>query len=338
MKIFFLNKKIFYGSIIVLAIIFMCGYFFYSMFPVNSQKGATISVFEIQHGEGFYDVGKSLFDGNFIRSAFSFDIFLLFSGRMAQLKPGEYKLNQGMSAFAIADKLTNSTEREVAVTIPEGSNIYEIDGILSKALIIHSGDLINFHEDGNLEGRLFPDTYDFFTGTGVDIVVQKFLDNWNTKAEPILGLNELQCTTNAACDKNLILASIVEKEVPSLEDQKIVAGILLKRLAIGMYLDLDSTICYAKQASVAQTSDTFTTGCYPLTPLDFKMSSPYNTYSYKGLPPTPIGNPGISAISAVENPESSSYWYYLSDPKTKKTIFAKTLGEQNINRQIYLGL
>ena len=334
MKIFLSNKKIFYGSIIVLAVVFLCSYFFYSMSPVSSQKGSTISVFEIQHGEGFYDVGKSLFDGDFIRSAFSFDVLLLLSGRMSRLKPGEYKLNQGMSASAIADALTDSTGREVSVTIPEGSNIYEIDGILSKALIIHPGDLINFHDEGNLEGRLFPDTYNFFTGTGVDVVVRKFLDNWNAKAEPILGLNELQCMTDAACKKNLILASIVEKEVPGFEDQKIVAGILLKRLSIGMYLDLDSTICYAKQAS-----DTLSAvGCYPLTPLDFKTNSPYNTYSYRGLPPTPIGNPGISAISAVESPESSSYWYYLSDPKTKKTIFAKTLGEQNINRQIYLGL
>ena len=333
MNIFFLNKKIFYGSIIALAVILLCGCFFYSLSPVNQQKGATMSVFEIQHGEGFYDVGKNLSEGNFIRSALSFDILLLLSDRMSQLKPGEYKFNQGMSAFAIADELTDSTEREVTVTIPEGSNIYEIDGILSKALVIHAGDLINFHNDGNLEGRLFPDTYNFFTGTGVDVVVEKFLDNWNAKAEPILGLNELQCMTDTACEKNLILASIVEKEVPGIEDQKIVAGILLKRLTIGMYLDLDSTICYAKEAS-----DTLSTaGCYPLTPLDFKIDSPYNTYSYKGLPPTPIGNPGISAISAVENPESSSYWYYLSDPKTKKTIFAKTLGEQNANRRIYLG-
>jgi UPF0755 protein len=79
------------------------------------------------------------------------------------------------------------------------------------------------------------------------------------------------------------------------------------------------------------------TECYPLTSVDFKTDSSYNTYSHKGLPPTPIDNPGTSAISAVLNPKSSPYWYYLSDPKTKKTIFAKTLEEQDRNRQIYLG-
>jgi len=239
-----------------------------------------------------------------------------------------------MSASAIADTLTDSARSEVAVTIPEGSNVYEIDRILSAALVIHPGDLINFHDDGDLEGRLFPDTYHFFTGTDIRAVVQKFFDDWNIKAKPMLGFDESQCVASAACEKKLILASIVEKEVPGPEDRKIVAGILLKRLAANMYLDLDATICYAKQ-----TLDPFSdAGCYPSAVLDFKIDSPYNTYSHKGLPPAPISNPGSSAISAVQNPESSSYWYYLSDPKTKKTIFAKTLEEQNRNRQIYLGL
>lgn len=317
----------------VLFIILLCGYFFYVLSPVNAQKNVATTVFEIRSGEGFREVGNDLFRAGFVRSAFAFDTFLFFLGRMAQLKPGEYQLNQAMSTLAIADELTNNVESEITVTIPEGSNLYEVDGILSRALIIHPGDLIDFHDDGNLEGRLFPDTYHFFTGTDVHTVVQKFFDDWDAKAEPILGVDESRCAVNAACEKNLILASIVEKEVPDPEDQKIVAGILLKRLAENMYLDLDATICYAKRVS-----DPFLgAGCYPLTPLDFKIDSPYNTYSHKGLPPTPIGNPGASAISAARNPESSLYWYYLSDPKTKKTIFAKTLEEQNRNRQLYLG-
>jgi UPF0755 protein len=335
MNIDFLNKKIFRGlAAAVLLAMLLCGYFFYALSPMSAQKGAVKSVFEIRSGDGFFQVGNGLLSAGLIRSAFIFDALLFFSGRMSQLEPGEYQLNQAMSAFSIADELTNSTSNEVTVTIPEGSNIREIDGILSNALVIHSGDLVNFHGEGNLEGRLFPDTYHFFTGTAVRAVVQKFLDNFNVKAEPTLGFDESQCAANAACEKNLIIASIVEKEVPDPEDQRIVVGILLKRLATNMYLGLDATICYIKQMA-----DPFSgTGCYPLTALDFKIDSPYNTYSHKGLPPAPIGNPGISAISAALNPESSPYWYYLSDPKTKKTIFAKTLEEQNRNRQRYLGL
>ena len=107
-----------------------------------------------------------------------------------------------------------------------------------------------------------------------------------------------------------------------------------------MPLDVDATVCYAKllenQASRPAASQV-AQACYPLTALDFKIDSPYNTYLYRGLPPGPIGNPGVSAIMAAIHPVVSPYWYYLSDPKTGKTIFAKTLDEQTQNRVKYLG-
>ena len=103
-----------------------------------------------------------------------------------------------------------------------------------------------------------------------------------------------------------------------------------KRLAAGMKLDIDATICYLKKILKGQSS------CYPLSPEDFKIESPYNTYLHIGLPPGSIGSPNISAISATMNSITSPYWYYLNDPKTGKTIFAKTLDEQNANRRIYL--
>lgn len=330
----FLNKKILWISGAVLLTVVFCGSFSNALSPVDAQNDAASAVFEIRSGEGFRKVGIDLFRAGLTRSDFAFDVFLFFSGRAAQLKPGEYRLNQAMSIPVIADELTKGAMNEITVTIPEGSTTHEIDAILSKALIVHPGSLVNFHDEGNLEGRLFPDTYQFFTGTDIRTVVQKFFDDWNAKVRPILGLDETQCIHDAACKKNLILASIVEKEVPDPEDQKIVVGIIEKRLAANMYLNLDATICYAKQMLNPSSG----VGCYPLTSLDFEIDSPYDSYSYKGLPPTPISNPGASAIFAALHPASSSYWYYLSDPKTKKTIFAKTLEEQNRNRQKYLGL
>jgi UPF0755 protein len=158
-------------------------------------------------------------------------------------------------------------------------------------------------------------------------VVGEFTDNFNVKALPLLNAD----SKNA--QRDLILASILEKEVPSSTDQKLIAGILLKRLAAGMPLDVDATVCYAKLLENPSPA----ASCYPLTALDFKIDSPYNTYLYRGLPPGPIGNPGVSAIVAAIDPVSSPYWYYLSDPKTGKTIFAKTLDEQTQNRVKYLG-
>ena len=314
-------------------IVLLCGFFLYESAPVNTIQNPKTSVFEIQPGDGFRKISDGLYRAGFIRSPFVFDVALLLSGRVAQLQPGTYQLNSVMSLFTIAETLTNSENIEVSVTIPEGINIYEIDKILSDSSIIHRNDLINYHDKGSLEGRLFPDTYHFFRNTNAEIVVQKFLDNWNVKARPLLGFNEGSCSSETTCGKIITLASILEKEVPTQEDREIVAGIIKKRIAVGMYLGLDATICYAKYIAASSSMG----GCYPLTPLDFKIKSLYNTYLHKGLSPTPIGNPGVSAIIAAQNPKNSSYWYYLSDPKTKKTIFAKTLEEQSRNRQIYLG-
>ncbi len=299
--------------------------FFYALRPANAESSSTV-VFEVTPGEGFRVVAGNLYASRLIRSAQAFDLFALAGGKALSLKPGLYRLSASMSAGEILGVLSSPSATETTVTIPEGTNLYAIDGILSRALVIHPGDLIGFHADGNLEGKLFPDTYQFYTDTTASSVVQELMDNFDAKALPVLNADP------ANAERNLILASILEKEVPDPKDQAVVAGILLKRMAAKMPLDVDATICYAKLLA----HPTSTASCYPLTALDFKLDSPYNTYLYRGLPPGPIGNPGLSAIAAAMHPESSPYWYYLSDPKTGKTIFAKTLDEQNQNRVKYL--
>lgn len=233
-------------------------------------------------------------------------------------------------AIAIGIHFVRSYERsiakrvDVAATIPEGSTVYDIDRILSDAGVISRGDLIAANASTSLEGKLFPDTYNFFPSSTASAVIQKFSNNFEAKAAPLFAVDE----KNA--ERDLTIASILEKEVASSTDRAIVAGIILKRLDAGMALNVDATLCYAKQIAAAGTS------CYPLTPADFQSNSPYNTYTHQGLPPTPISNPGVDAIQAALHPQASPYWYYLSDPKTGKTIYAKTLEQQNANRRKYL--
>ncbi len=320
-----LTKSHIIGIAAVVLVCLLAGVFFYDLTPVTSGSSATL-VFEIKQGDGFRTIAGNLYADHLIRSRTAFDFFALLGGRALALKPGLYRLDATMSAPHILDALSGGEAGEATVTIPEGSNIYNIDAILSASLVIHPGDLINFHADGALEGKLFPDTYQFYTDANVKDVVQEFIDNYNAKALPLLSADP----QNAKQD--LILASILEKEVPDPNDQKVVAGILLKRLGAKMPLDVDATICYAK----FMRNQSSTPSCYPLTALDFKMDSPYHTHLYRGLPPGPIGNPGVSAIMAAIHPVVSPYWYYLSDPKTGKTIFAKTLDEQNQNRVKYL--
>lgn len=321
-------KKAIIGCSVLVILVAAFSFFLYDLGPVNAAGSATGQVFEIQQGDGFRAIANNLYQAKLIKSPLAFEFFSLFGGRALTMKPGLYRLNPAMDVSDIVQTIAGNAAGSVTVVIPEGSNVYQIDKILSDALVIHPGDLVtaNANASGTLEGMLFPDTYNFYTDANVEDVIKELVDNFNMKAGPLLanaGKNE---------EQDLILASIIDKEVPDVADQEIVAGILLKRIAAGIPLDVDATICYAK----FQESPLSPPNCYPLTPLDFKIESPYNSYLHKGLPPTPIGNPGTAAISAALDPQASAYWYYLSDPTTGKTIFAKTLDEQNQNTIKYL--
>ena len=114
----------------------------------------------------------------------------------------------------------------------------------------------------------------------------------------------------------MIIASMLEKEIPDDGEREIAAGILEKRLKNKMPLQIDATIIYLKCGGRFL-------NCAPLQKSDYKIDSPYNTYIYQGLPPAPISNPSLRAILAAIRGKDSSYWYYLSDPKTKRRFSVK---------------
>jgi UPF0755 protein len=318
------------GLAVLVLLVTFAGLFLYDLQPPEKTQAGTAApmiVFQIQQGQGFRLIANDLYNAGLIRSPIAFEFYALLDGKAMTLKPGLYRLSASSTTPEILAAIGGVNAGESAVTIPEGSNIYEIDKILSDALVIHPGDLIALQTASNtLEGRLFPDTYNFYTNASAADIVKELTQTFNEKVAPLLA------TDNGNFERNLIVASLVEKEVPDPGDQAIVAGIILKRLAAKMPLDIDATICYAKTKKAGISGQS----CYPLAALDFKIDSAYNTYLYKGLPPAPIGNPGVSAVNAALHPESSPYWYYLSDPATGKTIFAKTLDEQNQNKVKYL--
>lgn len=317
---------IFCISIAVVMVIFI------GLAPVGLtvSGNAKIVTVEIVPGQSFSDVVATLMAAHLLRSRLAFEFVAVLSGIAFHVQSGIYHFSPTMSASTILHNLSSGVP-PVTVVIPEGSNIYEIDKLLADAGIIGRGDLINFKGDGDLEGKLFPDTYQFFEGSSVPIVIQKFLNNFNQKALPLFAAN-LQNE-----EQDLTLASIVEKEASDPQDQNIIAGIILKRLADGMRLQIDATVCYAKQITLP--SDIV--DCSALTHVDFSPNSSYdskyNTYLYAGLPPGPIGNPGIVAIMAALHPASSPFWYYMSDPATGKVVYAITLAEQEANIKKYLG-
>lgn len=336
MLLFYLKKYryVVYGA--GMAALLGSGVFFvFLLRPVQGSDTTPIEV-TIERGDGLNEIAARLKSQNLIRSTFVFKFLAVITFRAHLLHPGDYVFSAVLSTPEMINRLVLGGRDEVTVVIPEGWSAKDIDALLSKEKVTHQGDLIAFASKEKLEGYLFPDTYRFYVGSDVAVVAEKFLQNFKAKAGALVG-------EGVAAKEKLTLASMLEKEVPDQNDRKIIAGILLKRLAAGWPLQVDSTICYIKpprqssqpllgyggQAGQAQ-------NCYPLTPLDFKIDSPYNTYLYKGLPPAPIANPGLNAIESALNPADSRYWFYLSDPKTHKTFFAKTLEEQTKNKRLIL--
>ncbi|MDP3729579.1 MAG: endolytic transglycosylase MltG [bacterium] len=296
---------------------------------------------EIPHGTGFGEVAEALDESGFIRSSFVFKIYGALSGSAHRIQPGNYSISAASSTPDIINLLAEGGRQAITIRIPEGATIADIDMLLSAASVLPKNALKNFSSKSlsntyeflsgidSLEGFLFPDTYKFFPYTETVVIVKKFLDNFEQKV-----WKELHFAQNGYSLKNkLTLASLLEKEVPEIWDRRVVAGILEKRIRSGVPLQVDATVIFAKCLGAFMMCEN-----PRMLRSDTVIESRYNTYIYKGLPPTPIGNPGLTAIKAALTPATSEYWYYLSDPKTKRTIFSATLDEHNDNRARYLGI
>lgn len=333
-----LNKKVIAICGFIIAL-FVIAYIFYIQLlrPVSSIENARQVEFKIEQGAGAGEIIHNLYNNGLIRSEMTIKIYTFLEGKSFMFKPGVYELNSSQSAKEIIDVLVAGPKAISAVITP-GMTLVEIDRYLSEQKIINTRALVDFNLNGiknshlflknikSLEGFLFPDTYAFFPSSDVNDVVDKILGNFDEKIGTVGEISELKNIDDFF--KKIILASILEKEVIDYKDKQIVAGILEKRILKGMPLQIDATVIYAKCNGAF-------IGC-EIYRSDFKIDSLYNTYKYKGYPPAPISNPGLDSIKAAFNPIKTDYWFYLSDPKTKKTIFAKTLEEQNNNQIKYL--
>lgn len=285
-------------------------------------------ILDIKSGASFNEITEAVARANLINSKSFFKIYSVLTGRAHKFKSGRYIFGEE-DFIAIGDltKILASGPLEIETIIFPGMTLKEIDERLSKLGIIEKGALSS---QSNLEGFLFPDTYRFYPNFDDETVVKKILENFKNKTKlaisPNQGLTFFEGNDNLY--KLLIIASLLEKEIPDAEEQKIVAGIIEKRLKVGMPLQIDAAVIYAKCREFLN--------CPALKKEDYLIDSKYNTYRYAGLPPAPIGNPGLQAILSANSKKDSNYWYYLSDPKTKKTIFSKNLEEHNKNRKKYL--
>ncbi|MCL5783930.1 MAG: endolytic transglycosylase MltG, partial [Patescibacteria group bacterium] len=263
-----------------------------------------------------------------IKPSNSFTILVRNSGMADKIQAGDFKLSLSMGAREILQQLTVGVV-DKWVTLLEGWRVEEMGQVLHKELGISQDEFVKEAQ----EGYMFPDTYLFNPKTTVSDIVQILRDNFNKKYNSDLQakIKKLDLTP----DQGVILASIVEREARSDEVRKMVASILLKRLKIGMALNIDATIQYALISQGSDNSPSSGWWKRSLTREDLKIDSPYNTYLYPGLPPGPICNPGLSSLQAVADADPSTpYLYYYHDSQGR-SHYARTLEEHNQNVATY---
>ncbi len=300
--------------------------------PVSSS--AEPKSFVVPHGLGASEIGKKLAQEGFIKSPLAFKIYLQVKGKSASVKAGEYYLSSSQTLPEIIKRLVAGPEL-FWVTFPEGLRREEIALKAIHELNISPAqdfylDFLKLSE--GKEGFLFPDTYLLPHEITADKLVAILEANFEKKLNSLSNIS----LNDDDLKKTVTIASLVERETRSEAERPVVAGILLKRLRAGWPLQVDAAVQYA---IAGRNCSRFNPACqwWPaLTKEDLTINSPFNTYKFKGLPPTPIANPGLSSLKAAFSPEESDYWFYLHDGQGQ-IHYAKTLAEHQENIQKYLG-
>jgi len=316
---------------IIVAVLLIAGFLAWQgvYYSVDPSSDETVT-FLVRRGQDAKDIADSLERAGLIRYSHVFKWYVSFVNKSDTLKAGEYELSPSMTLPEIVDKIASGDMIEKRITIIEGWNLIDIGEYLEEEEIATLEQLLeldNKEKEDNyfgisdkpdglgIEGYLFPDTYELSPEDRLEDIIRKMLDNFDSRVVSSLDAITFEIVT---------MASLIEKEVITLEDKKIVSGILWKRIEAGMLLQVDSTITYLTDRNSTE-----------ILKEELDIDSPYNTYKYKGLPLGPICNPGLESIEAAVYPTESEYWFYLSTSEGE-TIFSETLKEHNIAINKYL--
>ncbi|MBX2866835.1 endolytic transglycosylase MltG [Candidatus Kaiserbacteria bacterium] len=302
-----------FGGVLLLIVLFVVLLSTPRAFPVETR-------IEIEEGSSVRAITTMLDETDVVRSRLMLQMVLALRHPFDSIKAGVYTFDQRKSVFEIAEIITEGTDGTplVRVTVPEGLRGRDLIEIFTEAGLTNEMSL-SVEDIDMYIGYLYPDTYlvpETYTFSEMVALMQE------TYEEKVAPLRDAFKTLSES--EVITLASIVEREAKDEASKRIVAGILLSRLEIGMALQVDASFSYLLDKESAE-----------LTLEDLKIDSPYNTYLYPGLPPTPIANPGLESIKAVLDPEITEYVYYLTAPDGT-FYYAETFEEHKQNKERYL--
>ncbi len=288
--------------ILTFLLIVLTLFFFYFRFQVYYARGLNAAPvnFVIEKGEGNKIIGERLEQKKIIRCRYCFYYFMLSEKLSSKIIPGEYLIPQGMTIPQVAQFITDEIKKELKITFPEGwtasqmaerlrANGLPADDFLrlvnNPEALKNAYDFLSDPKITSLEGYLFPDTYFFSYDTKASAIIEKMLKNFKSKIKPDL-MEDIQ-KNNLSLNDIVIMASIIEGEVRTEEDRKIVSGIFWKRIKNNQPLQSCATLAYVTGERKKQYSES-----------DTKIQSPFNTYLVTGLPPAPIATPTCAVASA----------------------------------------
>jgi UPF0755 protein len=275
------------------------------------------TVVTIPRGEGVNAIASRLEREGIIHDRRIFMAAVLYFGAQAKLKAGDYAVESGATMRSVLDTLIEGDAILYSVTIPEGwTSLQAVERLRANEEL--SGEIENIPP----EGSLLPDTYRFARNTPASDVISRMQEAQTEFMEKIWPQRDPDLPISTK-EEALILASIVEKETGLADERSKVAGVFINRLRKGMRLGSDPTIIYGLVGGKGSLGR-------PIYRSEITKETPYNTYVIKGLPPTPIANPGRASIEAVLRPAETDALYFVADG-TGGHVFAETLAEHNRN-------
>jgi UPF0755 protein len=299
----------------------------------DTRLPAAPAVVLIPSGASGRAIAQLLAENKIVGSAFAFELLAGLKGERAGMRAGEFRFEAHRPMTAVLAQVVDGTgQTAVWVTIPEGFTAREIAQSLARASLGRPeafereffGERLAF--DGalsaNLEGYLFPETYLIPSGATPREIAAQMTGQFRAELPP--DATALARHLHLTVAQVVTVASLVEREARADDERALMAGVYYNRLRRGMPLQVDATIEY-----------TFRRHKSVITAADLARDSPYNTYEHRGLPPTPIANPGRASLWAAFHPRPSPYLYYVA-MGNGRSAFSRTLAEHNANVARYL--
>ena len=307
-------------GLFALLLLFSSIFFYRGLQPVDPNGEE--KPFVVNQGDSLYIIASRLEKNGFIKNKFVFFILTYQQGLQNKLQAGSFNLSLS-STLKETIKTLSVGRQDYWLKVTEGWRIEEIKQYLL-GLGFQKEELALLRKE--TEGTFFPDSYLVPKDYTLENILPLFEANFQEK----ITLAQEDKTSSLSQQQGLILASIIEREARTLETKQMISGILQNRLKIGMALQTDANVQYAKDSQNIPEEY-----WQPIYKADLSIDSLYNTYLYPDLPPGPICNPGSNSLYAAFHPTSSDYLYYITG-NDNKMYYATTLEGHNANIKKHL--